>query len=140
MRVPLAVLADYANVTAEGKLNIMGIFNRINAASMPAVHTQMRLVIHFQTDPADRGQSKQIDIKLLDADGKVLLALGSNLAISEDQPLTAEFNEILELTGLRFERFGDHSFHVMVNGETKAQIPFKVVPAQPPQLPPAQGE
>ena len=48
MRVPLAVLADYANVTTDGKLNIMGIFNRIFASALPVVHPQMRLVMRFQ--------------------------------------------------------------------------------------------
>lgn len=28
MEVPVALLADYANVSQEGKLNVMGIFNR----------------------------------------------------------------------------------------------------------------
>ena len=35
MQVPLAVLADSANVSQEGKLNIMGIFTQINAQSLP---------------------------------------------------------------------------------------------------------
>jgi len=36
MRVKLAVLADYASITREGKLNILGIFDEINPQQLPA--------------------------------------------------------------------------------------------------------
>ena len=45
MRVALGVLADYANVSAEGKLNIMGVFQIVNAVQFPHVHPQMHLVL-----------------------------------------------------------------------------------------------
>lgn len=50
MQVPLAVLADYANVTADGKLNIMGIFDIIYAPQVSFVHPQMQLVMKLRTD------------------------------------------------------------------------------------------
>jgi hypothetical protein len=35
MEVTLAVLADYANVTGSGKLNVMGIFGEVNPPVLP---------------------------------------------------------------------------------------------------------
>lgn len=45
MEVSLALLADYANVTREGKLNLLGLFDRIDARAVPWVHPQMQLVL-----------------------------------------------------------------------------------------------
>jgi hypothetical protein len=51
MEVTVAVLADYANVSQDGKLNIMGIFQEINATSLPFVLPQMYLVMSFSAGP-----------------------------------------------------------------------------------------
>lgn len=55
MIVPFAVLADYANVIADGKLNILGIFDTIYGASLPVEVPNMRLAMQLQTEPRDRG-------------------------------------------------------------------------------------
>lgn len=128
MRVPLAVLADYANQTADGKLNIMGIFDTIFASQMPALHPQMQLVMKLQSEPAERGTEKNIDIKLLDADGKVIIGLAASLKVPDDFPLTGEVPQIISLSGLRFENYGEYAFHILVNGDTKAEVPFSVRP------------
>ena len=133
MRVPLAVLADYANVTADGKLNIMGIFNQINAAAVPVVHPQMQLVFVMESDPQERGQTKQMEVHLLDPDGKTLLRIGAPVQIPEDAPLTARFNQMIQLNLVRFERYGDHSFRISVGGQEQQAIAFQVNQVAPPQ-------
>ena len=56
MDVTLAVLADHANVSDQGKLNILGIFDRILASNFPAVHPQLHPVLRFSASPAERGK------------------------------------------------------------------------------------
>ena len=51
MELTLALLADYANISREGKLNIMGIFEQIFALSFPAVHAQLQLVLRLESSP-----------------------------------------------------------------------------------------
>lgn len=140
MKVPLALIADYANVTAEGKLNIMGIFDTIFVpGGFPTVHPQMRLIVRFQVAPAEQGSTKLIEIKLLDADGNLLLAMASTIQLPQDLPLNAEFPQIVELNGLTFSKAGDYAFSVLVGGEEKANVPFHVVPlTATPLAPPAQ--
>ncbi len=55
MRVALGVLADYANVSADGKLNIMGVFQIVNVIQFPHVHAQMDLVLTLEADPSEAG-------------------------------------------------------------------------------------
>jgi hypothetical protein len=128
MRVPLALLADYANVTAEGKLNIMGIFDAIYAGAFPATHPQMRLIMRFQFAAGDRGTTKNIQIRLLDADGNALLALGSTVVVPQNAPLNLEIPQIIELNGLQFPKQGDYAFSILVNDEERATVPFRVLP------------
>ena len=132
MRVPLALLADYANVTSDGKLNIMGTFNTIRAVGFPSTHPQMRLITVMETDPAERGTTKTIEIVLLDADGNKLLQIGGSLQVAADAPLAQRFNQIVELTGVQFPRPGAYSFRISVNGEEKTSIDLKLeqIPAQ----------
>lgn len=128
MEVSLALLADYANVSVEGKLNIMGIFSLIYAPAVPTIHPQMRLVIQFKVDPAERGTSKMIEIKLLDADGNLLAGVGQNIQIPEDAPLNAEIPQIAVLNGLTFPKYGDYAFKILVNQDTKKTVSFTVAP------------
>ena len=48
MHVKVALLADYSNVSREGKLNILGIFDTIYAPTFPTTHPHMQLVIRFE--------------------------------------------------------------------------------------------
>lgn len=128
MKVPaFAVLADYVNVTIDGKLNIMGIFDVIRAPSFPVIHPQMRLVLKLQGSPSERGSTKSIQIKLLDADGKQLLEIATTLSIPEVAPLSPEFPQVIELNGIPFMHPGTYQFSILVNGEEKATVPFSVV-------------
>ena len=57
MRVTLAVLADYANISQEGKLNILGIFDRIAVAEVPTSLPQMHFIMRLEAHAAERDRS-----------------------------------------------------------------------------------
>ena len=59
MQVKLAVVADYANVSSEGKLNILGIFDRINVSDLPAAHPQMHLILRLEAHSTDASSTRQ---------------------------------------------------------------------------------
>src|SRR3990172_9042749 len=129
MEVPLALLADYANVSGEGKLNVMGVFNRIWAKEFPAVHPEMQLVFRLEAGPAERGQEKTIEVKLLDADGAVVQHLTGHLAVPrESRELTIQIDQIVRFIGITFEKAGDYRFDILVNGETKSSVRFSMEP------------
>ncbi len=64
MDVPLALIADAANISEEGKLNVLGVFNRITARELPATHPQLTLVLKFVADAVEAGQTKRLQIFL----------------------------------------------------------------------------
>lgn len=127
MDVPLALLADYANVTQEGKLNIMGIFGRLIAPAFPTTHPEMCLVMRFEAGPAERGSTKKVEVKLLDADGRVKFNSSSQIPIPDEPTrLTTQIFNILRLQNLQFEKPGSYSFEILVNEETKSRVPLIV--------------
>ena len=125
MEVPLALLADYANTSQDGKLNVMGVFNRILTKDFPTVHPEMRLVFRLEAQPSERGRQATIEIKLLDADANVLHHVKGRVGVPQKslQP-TIEINQILRLTGLVFKKPGDYRFDILVDGDLKANVPF----------------
>lgn len=127
MKVPLALLADYANIAREDKLNVMGVFNRILAKEFPTVHAEMRLVFRLEAEPSERGRDATVEIKLLDADANVLHHVKGRVGVPQEsrQP-TIEIIQILRLTGLVFEKPGDYRFDILVDGDLKANVPFTV--------------
>ncbi len=135
MDVTFAVIADAANLSKEGKLNLLGIFNALHVAQFPAVHPHMSLVMTLEATAAEVGQTQVIEVKLLDPDGKQLGAAAGQLVVPVGAAgYPVQVHQILPLVGVRFERAGDHAFHLCINGETKTRVPLLVRPIPPPPV------
>ena len=135
MEVTLALIADYANVTREGKLNVMGLFTIINAPALPWIHPQMQLVLELEAGPAEWDMQKDIEIKLLDADAKTILAVQGGLRVPKGEAgKRVRINSIMTLGNITFNAQGDYTFVILIGGDTKKEIPLRVNYA--PQPPP----
>lgn len=129
MEVPLALIADAANISEEGKLNVLGVFNRITVRELPATHPQLTLVLRFEADAVEAGQTKRLQIFLADPDGQRLLTLEADIEVPEPRVPGKPVELVMPqaITGLTFERSGPHAFHTLINGEPKARVPVDVV-------------
>jgi hypothetical protein len=129
IQVPLALLADYANVSREGKINILGVFDQIYATSVPALHPQMQLVM---TIVADRGEAKKehkIKIELIDQDN-IDVSVKIEGTLKFDPPKTGEevrINQTILLNHVVFNKYGEYSFKIVIDGEVKRSISLKVM-------------
>lgn len=128
MNVTLAVLADYANTSKEGKLNILGVFTEINPPFLPWNQPQMYVVVSMQAEPSEAGTDMPFSILLWDGDGKEILNLEQKLSIpAPGRPGTrATINNIIGLAGVPFNKPGEYAFYIRVAGEQKRQIAFRV--------------
>jgi hypothetical protein len=124
--VKLAVLADYANVTSDGKLNILGIFDRMNVVNLPAVHPQMNLVLRLEAHPAEHGRAHPVEIRLHDPDGTTVFEVRGEILPQGEAGHAASTNQILTLNNLQLAKTGDYTFVVLVNNDVKAEIPLYV--------------
>src|SRR5688572_24298351 len=141
MHVKLAVLADYANVTGDGKLNILGIFDRMNVVNLPAVHPQMNLVLRLEAHPAEHDRAHPVEIRLHDPDGETIFQVSGEIVPQGSPGQTVSTNQILTLNNLQLTKTGDYTFIVLVNNDLKAEVPLTVdfgsLPGPP--IPPTGG-
>lgn len=129
MNATLLLLADYANTTADNKLNVMGIFTQIRAVNFPTVHPQMYLVAQLSANPAEYGRKFKFGIRLLDADAtKELVSLdghGEVPTLDNGQP--AVLNFVISLPNLIFEKPGNYQVSLLVDNDEKATYSLDAV-------------
>jgi hypothetical protein len=128
MDVKFAVLADYASITREGKLNVLGIFDTINALAFPTAVPLFFVVVSYEAGAAEVGSIKQVEIVLCDEDGKHLLALPQELKVGRPQMsgTMATANQIAGIVGFQFSQAGSYQFDILVNGDSKKTISLRI--------------
>ena len=132
MRIPMAFLADEANISQEGKLNQLGIFDRIAAAEFPVVHPRMVFAFRVQAEFADGGRSFPVQVTIVDEHDDVLFE--ANGEINPPIMPPGEFstaNQVFTLVGLTFAHPGVYRFVVNVHGLEPHETPFVVSNAVP---------
>jgi hypothetical protein len=134
MKLNLFLAADYANITREGKLNVMGIFNDIYAQSFPARHSSMHLVVKLGAELGEYGQKRDFTIKLLDADANQIFDLSGQFQIpTGTQGRKPEVNLILELKDLVFPKEGIYQFVLLVDKDHKGELSLYVNKVEAPK-------
>ena len=139
MDVAFALLADAANVSREGKLNILGAFDRIHGTQFPITWPRMVLVTRFVASPAEFGAEKALEIVTLDADGKRLGAATGKMTVPQGPSgRQLKIDHVLPLT-MTFPGPGEYSIEILVNGDPKARVPLEVLAQPEAQQPPPEG-
>jgi hypothetical protein len=128
MDVKLAVLADFASISREGKLNIMGIFDEINAPSFPVALPIFYVVVSYSARATEFETDKTLQIALQTEDGNILLRLEQ--AVRVPRPPRAgtrgTVNQVHALAGLPFEGPGSYEFVLSVDGHPEGAIPLRI--------------
>lgn len=126
MQVEVFSLCDAAT-TGEGKLNLLGAFDTIWARTMPAVHPQCTLALRLRFNALE-GEAHKVSVKLVDEDGRPLIPAMNGAIKVQFSPgqRTSSANFILNIQGLRIERYGEYSIDLAVNGKAKVSLPLFV--------------
>ena len=131
MEIDLALLADAATIDGSGKLNILGVFDRVSAASFPAQHGRMALVLRFVAGLPEAGPH-EVGMRLTDPDGVGVLRLDGEMQLAPG-PLSAgggvKVPHVLNLDGIVFTRSGHYTFDVSVDAAHHVSIPLNVIDA-----------
>jgi hypothetical protein len=121
----MAVLADEANVSQEGKLNLMGIFDRIAAATFPVLHPRMVFAFRVEAEFGDAGRAFPVRVTLEDDEGGVLFEAAGDLMAPPVPP--GEFataNQLFSLVGVQFPRAGMYRFIVQLGDLPPHETPL----------------
>lgn len=124
MQVEVFALCDAATVNF-GKLNLLGAFDTIRAATIPAVHPQCTIALRMRFTRIERGEHKVV-VSFIDMDGKNVVppAQGPIQVNFPDEQRSGSANLILNIQGLKLEKFGEYSIDLAVDGLQKASLPL----------------
>lgn len=128
MEVDLALLADAATIDGSGKLNILGVFDRVSATQFPVRHPRLVLILRFAAGLQEVGKH-QVEIVMRDPDGAEVMRLDGEMKLSPGPGSMTEgvrVPHLLHMDGLVFKRGGRYGFDVRVDGQHHVTIPLMV--------------
>ena len=129
MKLEIFTLCDAAT-DERGKLNIVGAFDRIISASVPAVHSSCSLVARVLLEGEEKHLEHTISINFLDPSKKVFIKTNSGrfrVKPEEDEQATARANIIMDIQGMKLDEYGDYEIQLSIDDELHATTPFYVV-------------
>jgi hypothetical protein len=136
MHISFAVFADAANLSQEGKLNILGVFDAVQVAGLPTIHPRTHFVVRLKADGDDVGAHKlsfrwlsPFDEELWSSSGEMSVANPPNSLFELDLPIIA-------VVDLPLNVVGQYTMQVTLDGEPTASARLFVSgPAQQPMVP-----
>jgi hypothetical protein len=126
VQVSFALFADSANLSQEGKLNILGVFDALQVATLPTVHPRAHLVLRIKGERSDVG-SHTVTLRWISPSGVELWSSNGELNIgtppagvqSMDLPLIATID-------LPLDTAGAYTMGIAVDDATRAEVPVHV--------------
>lgn len=122
MHISFAVFADGANLSQEGKLNVLGVFDALQVGGFPAMHPRTHFVLRLKGSLEDTGNHRlafrwisPADEELWSSDGELTVAPGPNPAFEMDLPVIAVIDLPLNAPGL-------YTMRVALDGEPTADV------------------
>lgn len=126
MDTQVAVLCDAATDSG-GKLNILGAFDTIHAAELPAVHPQCSVALRVTFGSDEEGAHK-LQMTFVNDDGQSVME-AIEIPVEIGMPDDSHFvtcNFVVNIQQLKFETPGFYSIDVALDGKQQASIPLMV--------------
>jgi Family of unknown function (DUF6941) len=126
MHVSFAVFADAANLSQEGKLNVLGVFDALQVASLPAVHPRAHLVVHLKGTGADIG-AHTVSFRWLNPHGQELWASSGDLNVGAPPTGAAEMDlPLIAQLDLPMDASGAYTMAIAIDGKHTMDVPVQV--------------
>ena len=139
MHISFAVFADGANLSQEGKLNVLGVFDALAVGGFPAVHPRTHFVVRLKGTAEDTGTHRlsftwvnPAGEILWSSDGELNVTPGPNPAFEMDLPIIAVID-------LPLNQAGAYSMQVALDGDLTAEVHLHVSGTAPVVMPPPAG-
>ena len=139
MIVAMATVADSANISADGKLNILGSFDTVRSNAPVPTLPSMSFAFKLLAESDDANRTVTIDVTLIDEDSRPLWAARATAQIGPIPPgQFFQVPQVITLQGVRFPRPGRYRFRIRVSGvdepyDTVLQVVRAPAPPSPQQ-------
>lgn len=127
MKLLLALACEDARERPDGRLDFVGVFDRLQAPGFPAAQERMTVVFVMEWSPSERGR-KEFQADLVDArDQKVLTITGhTDVAPASDEPERPRTRLLMPLEKVVFPHAGDYRFVLRVGDESAEAFSLNV--------------
>ena len=134
MNVSFALFADAANISQEGKLNVLGVFDTVQVGSLPTVHPRATLVVHLKGDRADVGRHSLL-LRWVGPGGDVLWATDGEVNVQPPANGATMDVPIIAAVDLPLDQSGTFTMEVLLDDARSAAVPLHVRAPMPPLSP-----
>ncbi len=125
-KVNFVFLADHSLIDNNGKLSIIGIFDKINLQTIPGNYLKFVLIGNF--DIIDKTINDiSLNVGLIDENNKTVNINIPKQDIHLPEKAKNHFNFMVEFGNLKFDNAGKYKFIVDANGEKVGEVNFEVI-------------
>jgi len=128
MQLVLALACDHAEVRPDGKLDVQGIFNELNAPGFPAAQDSMTVVFVLEWERDETG-THELRADLMDQNDRMVLTIQGHTEVPartlEQHPPQTRL--ILKLDRVIFPAAGSYRFRLRAGQQTLDALPIHVV-------------
>ena len=136
MHLSFALFADAANLSMEGKLNILGVFDALQVAGLPTLHPRAHLVVRLKGSSADVG-THVVGLQWTNPAGAELWSSSGELNVSVPPSGVTEIDfPLIAAVDLPLDSTGTYAMHVAIDGAHHGEVKLHVRTAV---TPPAGG-
>ncbi|HEY4695150.1 MAG TPA: hypothetical protein VIH52_04295 [Candidatus Nanoarchaeia archaeon] len=123
MKLIYALLCDQAFLSIERKVNIIGVFETINAPSFPVSHPKFTLVGSISPSKA----KFRLAVDIVSENSVSILKEPQEREVSLPQNSQAKnFNFIIDVLNTVFPQMGNYLVKIFIDGKTIAELPLVV--------------
>src|SRR3984957_11251940 len=94
MHVSFAPFADAANLSQEGKLNILGVFDAVQVQTLPTVRPRATFLVRLKGGRSDIG-THTVTLRWLNPQGTELWSSAGELSIADAPPGVTEMDMVV---------------------------------------------
>jgi hypothetical protein len=125
--ISFAVFADAANLSQEGKLNVLGIFDAVQVSGFPTVHPRTHFVLRLKGGMQDVGDHT-LTFRWTNPRGDELWQSTGNLQLNAGtRPSAIEVDlPVVAVVDLPLDVAGQYAMHVELNNQPVTQVPLFV--------------
>lgn len=131
MHVSFALFADAANISQEGKLNILGVFDALHVAQLPAVHPRATMVVRLKALPDDVGRHT-LGFVWTGPSGDEMWSSQGELEVGAPPQGATELDvPVIAAIDLPIQTQGTHVMRVALDGDLCAELVLHVRAGNP---------
>jgi Family of unknown function (DUF6941) len=116
MNLALCVICDDAHERADGKFDVVGIYNELTAPGFPAVQSRMTVVMVMEWAGEETGP-QEFRADLLDGTGRRILSIEGQTEVAPQTVAPQRTRLIMPLEQVVFPEAGRYSFEVVAGGD-----------------------